>query len=200
MRPRPGLIRLLLLAIVVIAAIAYPLFKSQRSDAPDKALVESAGGRNASAGAAQGTAPGKSSGPPSGKSPASAGSSGNAGNAGDGSVARVTPPSPSLAPSAPAANDASAIAIDRLPREARSTLELIKRGGPFPYGKDGSIFSNREKALPRQPRGYYTEYTVRTPGARDRGARRIIAGGDPKRGNEYYYTDDHYQSFKRIVN
>ena len=87
---------------------------------------------------------------------------------------------------------------ERLPEEAARTLSLIKRGGPYPYSKDGVTFSNREKRLPRQPRGYYTEYTVKTPGARDRGARRIIAGGDPQRSGEFYYTDDHYQSFKRI--
>ena len=81
-----------------------------------------------------------------------------------------------------------------LPDEARETLALIRTGGPFPYGKDGSIFGNRESMLPKRERGYYREYTVRTPGARDRGARRIIAG----RGGEYYYTDDHYRTFRRI--
>lgn len=90
------------------------------------------------------------------------------------------------------------ISLSSLPPEALKTLELIKRGGPFPYAKDGTVFGNREKLLPRQPRGYYTEYTVRTPGSRDRGARRIVAGGDPAKNAEYYYTDDHYQSFKRI--
>jgi ribonuclease T1 len=82
-----------------------------------------------------------------------------------------------------------------LPPEARETLSLIKRGGPFAYRKDGSVFGNRESLLPRQERGYYREYTVRTPGARDRGARRIVAGA----GGEYFYTDDHYRSFKRIL-
>jgi len=90
------------------------------------------------------------------------------------------------------------IRIDALPDEARATLALIRRGGPFPFEKDGVTFYNRERLLPRQPRGYYTEYTVRTPGARDRGARRIVAGGDPSRSGEYYYTPDHYRSFKRI--
>lgn len=88
--------------------------------------------------------------------------------------------------------------VRELPPEARATLALIKRGGPFPYRKDGSVFANRERKLPLKPRGYYTEYTVPTPGARDRGARRIVAGGDPATGGEYYYTDDHYQSFRRI--
>lgn len=90
-----------------------------------------------------------------------------------------------------------------LPPEARQTLQLIQRGGPFPYPqKDGSPFGNFERQLPAQARGYYREYTVPTPGSRDRGARRIIAG-EGLRGNvaisgEYYYTDDHYRSFRRI--
>lgn len=86
-----------------------------------------------------------------------------------------------------------------LPREAHQTLALIKAGGPFPYDKDGTRFQNREKRLPAQPAGYYTEYTVRTPGEKTRGARRIVAGGDPRTSGEYYYTDDHYDSFRRIV-
>lgn len=83
-----------------------------------------------------------------------------------------------------------------LPQEALETLGLIEAGGPFPYRKDGSVFQNREKQLPRMPSGYYREYTVRTPGSRDRGARRIIAGGNPP--EVFYYTADHYRSFKRI--
>jgi len=86
------------------------------------------------------------------------------------------------------------ISVKKLPKEARETLALIKRGGPFPYRKDGSTFGNRERRLPTKSRGYYREYTVATPGAHDRGARRIVAG----RGGEYYYTDDHYNSFRRI--
>ena len=86
------------------------------------------------------------------------------------------------------------IAVAQLPPEVRQTLDLIKRGGPFPYGKDGSVFGNREGLLPRQQRGYYREYTVPTPGSRDRGARRIVAG----RGGDYWYTADHYRSFRRI--
>ncbi len=86
------------------------------------------------------------------------------------------------------------IHVKQLPPEARATLALIKRGGPFPYAKDGTVFQNREGRLPAQPRGYYREYTVPTPGARDRGARRIVAG----RGGDYWYTADHYRSFKRI--
>jgi ribonuclease T1 len=94
------------------------------------------------------------------------------------------------------------IAVAELPKQARDTLALIKKGGPFPYRKDGTVFGNREGILPKQPRGYYHEYTVKTPYSRDRGARRIVAGdgkaGDPATSGEYYYTDDHYASFKRI--
>ncbi len=87
------------------------------------------------------------------------------------------------------------IAVTALPPEGQVTLQLIKKGGPFPYRKDGSIFGNRERNLPRQSRGYYKEYTVKTPGAHDRGARRIIAG----EVGEYYYTNDHYSTFQRIM-
>jgi ribonuclease T1 len=90
------------------------------------------------------------------------------------------------------------IAVQDLPREAREILVLIKQGGPFRYPKDGVVFGNRERLLPKQKRGYYAEYTVKTPGEKSRGARRIVAGGDPKTSGEYYYTDDHYASFKRI--
>jgi guanyl-specific ribonuclease Sa len=83
-----------------------------------------------------------------------------------------------------------------LPGEAVATLELIERGGPYPYDRDGSVFQNRERRLPEQPRGYYREYTVDTPGSPDRGARRIVTGGDPP--EVYYYTDDHYRSFRAI--
>ncbi len=82
-----------------------------------------------------------------------------------------------------------------LPSEARATLALIKSGGPFPYEKDGTTFGNREGRLPPERRGYYREFTVRTPGSRDRGARRIIAG----KPGEYFYTDDHYRTFRRIL-
>lgn len=91
------------------------------------------------------------------------------------------------------------IALADLPREARDTLTKIKAGGPFPYpGKDGTVFGNRERLLPAKPRGYYREYTVPTPGARDRGARRIVAGGEAKTSGDYWYTGDHYNSFRRI--
>jgi ribonuclease T1 len=94
------------------------------------------------------------------------------------------------------------VVITELPREAGETLARIKSGGPFPFRKDGIVFLNREHRLPLQPRGYYTEYTVRTPGRADRGARRIVAGqgstGSPATGAEYYYSDDHYETFRRI--
>ncbi len=82
----------------------------------------------------------------------------------------------------------------RLPKEAIETLERIRKGGPFPYERDGVVFGNREKLLPARERGWYREYTVRTPGERSRGARRIVAGRD----GTLYYTDDHYRSFRRI--
>ena len=97
-----------------------------------------------------------------------------------------------------------AVRLANLPAEARQTLELIQQGGPFPYPhKDGSIFGNFERRLPPQPRGYYREYTVPTPGRSDRGPRRIVAGegrsADVATSGEYYYTSNHYRSFRRIV-
>lgn len=89
---------------------------------------------------------------------------------------------------------AGEVPLADLPAEARETLALIKAGGPYPYQQDGRSFGNRERLLPRRGRGYYREYTVKTPGARDRGARRIVAG----KGGELYYTTDHYRSFRRI--
>ena len=83
-----------------------------------------------------------------------------------------------------------------LPPEAIETLRLIERSGPFPHRQDGTVFQNRERLLPDRARGYYREYTVPTPGARDRGARRIVTGGDPP--DVFYYTEDHYRSFREI--
>ena len=98
-------------------------------------------------------------------------------------------------PAADASDRLPAIPFAQLPPEARETIRLIDRGGPFPYARDGATFFNRERFLPAQPEGYYREYTVPTPGSPDRGARRIVAG----RGGQLYYTDDHYESFKRVV-
>jgi ribonuclease T1 len=86
-----------------------------------------------------------------------------------------------------------------LPRQAATTLRLIEAGGPFPYEKDGVVFGNRERLLPRHSRGYYHEYTVPTPRSRDRGARRIVCGGAKQQIGDCYYSDDHYASFKRIA-
>lgn len=96
-----------------------------------------------------------------------------------------------------AARDAAVqnmVAVADLPPEARTTLALIRKGGPFPYQKDGTTFGNFEKRLPLRERGYYREYTVPTPGAKNRGARRIVGGRD----GDFWYTDDHYNSFRRI--
>ena len=84
--------------------------------------------------------------------------------------------------------------LGQLPVQARDTVDLIRKGGPYPYARDGVAFRNREGQLPREKRGYYREFTVKTPGERTRGARRIIAG----KGGELYYTDDHYAHFRRI--
>ena len=86
------------------------------------------------------------------------------------------------------------VSFKDLPPEARETLALIRQNGPLPYPQDGKTFGNRERRLPLRAQGYYREYTVKTPGARDRGARRIIAGN----AGEFYYTEDHYRSFMRI--
>lgn len=100
------------------------------------------------------------------------------------------------------ARDAAALAVvhvSALPRQAQQVLVQIRQGGPFSYAKDGAVFGNYEQTLPRQKRRYYHEYTVKTPGVRSRGARRIVAGGDPQASGEYYYTEDHYASFRRIT-
>jgi ribonuclease T1 len=111
-------------------------------------------------------------------------------NAGSTAVAR-SPETPLATP---------LVALASLPPEAQATHRLIHQGGPFPYSKDGTVFFNRERLLPAQPRGHYREYTVRTPGARNRGARRIVCGGrPPTRPDVCFYTADHYASFSRIV-
>ncbi|GAB3039847.1 MULTISPECIES: ribonuclease domain-containing protein [Oleiagrimonas] len=102
---------------------------------------------------------------------------------------RTTSPTPV------AKSESSALALPAfLPPEARQTVASIRRGGPFPYRRDGVVFGNRERLLPDKPRGYYHEYTVPTPGLRTRGARRIVTGGVPP--EIFYYTDDHYRSFR----
>lgn len=101
----------------------------------------------------------------------------------------------------PASGFAQSFTVDRvkvaeLPPEARQTLALIRAGGPFPYDRDGIVFGNFEKRLPLEKRGFYREYTVPTPGERTRGARRLIAAGQPP--VLFYYTGDHYRSFRRV--
>jgi ribonuclease T1 len=91
------------------------------------------------------------------------------------------------------------VRVAELPRQGQETLERIRQGGPFRYDKDGTVFGNRERLLPTEKRGYYREYTVTTPGSRDRGARRIVCGGPARTPHACYYTADHYASFRKIV-
>lgn len=103
----------------------------------------------------------------------------------------------------PAARDPASglrwMPVGDLPREGQATLQAIGRGGPFRYAKDGATFGNRERVLPQHPRGYYREYTVPTPGEGDRGARRLVCGGQPATSTaECYYTSDHYATFRRL--
>ncbi len=108
-------------------------------------------------------------------------------------------PAGALAREAQQGQAGGTIAVAQLPPQAVSTLNLIAAGGPYPYEKDGVVFGNRERLLPPHRRGYYHEYTVPTPGARDRGARRIVCGGPLRRTANCYYSDDHYASFNRII-
>jgi ribonuclease T1 len=119
------------------------------------------------------------------------------------SVAAVTglwsAPLQAREPAAPVAA-LPAVKLAELPQQARQTYRLILAGGPFPYEKDGTVFGNRERLLPRKPRGYYHEYTVPTPAARNRGAKRIVCAGEvPREPEACFYTEDHYASFKRIA-
>ncbi|MDR6674903.1 ribonuclease domain-containing protein [Xanthomonas sp. 1678] len=104
----------------------------------------------------------------------------------------AAPPAPAPRPPTPPASTDPLPPF--LPPEARATIALIQRGGPFPHRQDGSVFGNRENRLPSRPRGYYREYTVDTPGLEHRGTRRIVTGGDPP--DVWYYSDDHYASFR----
>lgn len=101
--------------------------------------------------------------------------------------------------SAPTAAGGTAIAPDQLPSKARDTLRLIHAGGPFPFEKDGVVFGNRERLLAPRHRGYYREYTVATPRARNRGAKRIVCGGPAMNPERCFYSDDHYASFREIT-
>ena len=97
------------------------------------------------------------------------------------------------------ADDAATVSVAELPAQGAQTYGLIRQGGPFPHEKDGVVFGNRERLLPTHQRGYYREYTVRTPGVSHRGTRRIVCGGRPKAPDACYYTADHYASFRKIV-
>jgi len=103
-----------------------------------------------------------------------------------------------LAPEAAYTQQGDSIALAKLPKEGRATYALILKGGPFPYEKDATVFGNRERLLPAHPRGYWREYTVKTPGKRGRGARRIVCGGKPRVPDTCYYSSDHYASFRKI--
>ncbi|MFJ3912211.1 ribonuclease domain-containing protein [Streptomyces vinaceus] len=109
-------------------------------------------------------------------------------------AASASVPGSSVSPPAWARGMAT-VRADALPAQAREVLVLIDKGGPYAYRQDGTVFGNFEKVLPKQKRGYYHEFTVRTPGERDRGARRIVTG----EGGEFYYTDDHYETFKAVL-
>ena len=91
------------------------------------------------------------------------------------------------------------VSLNQLPPQGIETYQLIRQGGPFPYGKDGVVFGNRERLLPAAKRGYYREYTVKTPRSRNRGARRIVCGGEATVPDACFYTADHYASFRKIV-
>ena len=97
-----------------------------------------------------------------------------------------------------AGDSLATIKVTELPQQGQQTYERIYQGGPFPYEKDGTVFGNRERLLPAAKRGFYREYTVKTPGSRDRGAKRIVCGGQPKTPDSCFYTADHYSSFRRI--
>ncbi len=95
--------------------------------------------------------------------------------------------------------DSTTVALNQLPAQGIETYQLIRQGGPFPYGKDGGVFGNRERLLPAEKRGYYREYTVKTPRSHNRGARRIVCGGLATVPDACFYTADHYASFRKIV-
>jgi ribonuclease T1 len=115
------------------------------------------------------------------------------------SVASLSGPSVVHARTSGSAESQATVSVAELPRQGRETYQLILQGGPFPFDKDGTVFGNRERLLPAHRRGYYLEYTVKTPGSRNRGARRIVCGGQPRKPDACYYTADHYASFRKIV-
>lgn len=104
-----------------------------------------------------------------------------------------------LAPAKEITASPQTITVGELPAQGAKIYQLIRQGGPFPHEKDGVVFGNRERLLPAKKRGYYREYTVDTPGVRNRGARRIVCGGQPRLPDDCYFTADHYASFRKIV-
>jgi ribonuclease T1 len=123
-------------------------------------------------------------------------STGTGTSTGVGKSAGAASHTPATASATPGwAKGMATVQASALPAEARQTLALIDKGGPYPYARDGIVFGNVERHLPGHQRGYYHEYTVKTPGSRDRGARRIITG----KAGEIYYTDDHYNSFRAVL-
>jgi ribonuclease T1 len=172
LRTRRPLLALLLLAMLLASGYLISAVRSDDPSGGDGSAAATAG----SIGTA--TQPTRTARPTStGRPPATAGPTG-----------RPT------ATSRPGADGLPTVAVAALPVEAQQVLRLVDAGGPFPYSQDGAVFGNVERLLPAHPRGWYHEYTVRTPGSRDRGARRIISGQDGAR----YYTADHYDSFARV--
>ncbi|MFE2286581.1 ribonuclease domain-containing protein [Streptomyces sp. NPDC059443] len=133
----------------------------------------------------------------SGKKPAPAAASTSTRSSAGPSAGVGAVPSGSGAPTATPgwAKGMATVRADALPQQARDVLALIDKGGPYQYRQDGTVFGNFEKVLPQKKRGYYHEFTVKTPGERDRGARRIVTG----EGGEFFYTDDHYETFKAVL-
>ncbi|WP_328297618.1 guanine-specific ribonuclease N1 and T1 [Streptomyces sp. NBC_00435] len=131
----------------------------------------------------------------SGKTPAPAAATSTSASAGSGVDVAPSGVASSAVPTPRWAKGMATVRAAALPQQAREVLALIDKGGPYQYRQDGTVFGNFEKVLPQQKRGYYHEFTVKTPGERDRGARRIVTGG----GGEFFYTDDHYETFKAVL-
>ncbi|MGW1774429.1 ribonuclease domain-containing protein [Streptomyces sp. NPDC002104] len=131
----------------------------------------------------------------SGKKPAPAAATSTSASAGSGVDVAPSGAAHSAVPTPGWAKGMATVRASALPQQARDVLALIDKGGPYQYRQDGTVFGNFEKVLPQKKRGYYHEFTVKTPGERDRGARRIVTGG----GGEFFYTDDHYETFKAVL-
>lgn len=131
----------------------------------------------------------------SGKKPAPAAATSTSASTGSGVDVAPSGAASSAVPTPGWAKGMATVRASALPQQARDVLALIDKGGPYQYRQDGTVFGNFEKVLPQKKRGYYHEFTVKTPGERDRGARRIVTGG----GGEFFYTDDHYDTFKAVL-